>query len=269
MCLILFFCTEEERAEPSEAVPCPSVVFKQRQTAIISSYSWLLTVKIPLEHHQRYLQQLLNATVTIESQAERYFQAMRQLQNASDTFWSTPEWYDRGMGGSSRAFHRSQATLLRRELELIGLRVRELVQIYNELTAIYLNLQDDSRFHVPKSLTIVTPETRQKRWVSALLGVFSSGLGIASLIEVAGLKNHVRQLADRQQTLLQSNQQMWMILNQTLSSVNENTNRIDALSEHVEHVVSTLEELLTRFANQVKGELVFNMLSQTLQSCIS
>lgn len=267
--MMMLICTDMSRGNPTEAQQCPSIVFKKQQESIISSYSWLLTVKIPFTYHQQFLQQLLNATVTIETQAVRYFEAMQQVRNATNLFWQTPEWYDQGMGTSTGAFHKSQATLLYRELKLLGLRVRQLVQDYNELTQIYLNLEDDRRYHIPKSIMVTSTQKRGKRWVSALLGVVSSGMGIASLVEIAGIQNHVRQLADRQNTLLKSQQDMWLILNQTLSSVNQNTQRIEALSNHLEHVVTALEDLLNRLANRVGGEMLYSMMSQTLQSSIS
>ena len=239
----------------------PAVIFRERSEAIITSHSWLLCLEISFLPHKTFLEQLSNATKSLQLGASKYFEVMQML--AERRLVENPV--------TTIIKHQiNESSLIQKEVEFLELGVESLIDRYQRLAGIYLNLEADGKITVPKRVSLKDEQTanRRPRFFPVLLSLLSGGLSIATMVEVADIKEQVKELTVRTNDLLHSSQRTWMALKDTLQAVQRNSDHIAALQEHVDNIVTHVEYLINQLNQKFAEELLHRKMTTHIMSAI-
>lgn len=252
--------TQDDPLPQVEAAP--AVVFRERSETIITSHSWLLCLEISFLPHKTFLEQLSNATKSLAYESRDYFKIMATLA----------EIYK---GSSPKTGMFNESALIKKEIAFLYSNVETLKHRYQRLAEIYLNIEADGKISVPKIVSIevnITPSStsnRQKRFLPMVLSVLSGALSVSSMVEVAQIREEVKELSARTNELLESSQQSWLALQGTMQAVQQNAEHIKTLQDHVNSVVEHVEYLISKIDKRVKDEHLHRKMTSHLSSALN
>ena len=239
----------------------PAVIFRERSEAIITSHSWLLCLEISFLPHKIFLEQLNNATQALQIGASKYFETMQML--AERTMVDNPV--------TNIIRHQiNESSLIQKEVAFLETGVESLIHRYQRLAGIYLNLEADGKITVPKVVSLKDEQNinRRPRFFPVFLSLLSGGLSVASMVQVAQIREEVRELTVRANDLLHSSQRTWMALQGTLQAVQRNSDHIAALQTHVDSIVTHVEYLVNQINQRFTEELLHRKMTTHIMSAI-